>query len=47
MLLLILMVALATVVLISFFGSGRTSNRTVWIVAGAFLLVGLLLAVGA
>jgi len=46
MLLLILMVAFAAVALTSFFGDGRPPNRTIWIVVGAFLLVGLLLVVG-
>jgi hypothetical protein len=47
MLLLILMVAFAAAALISFFGGGRTPNRTIWIVIGAFLLVGLLLVISA
>ncbi|GAA3781616.1 hypothetical protein GCM10022225_82530 [Plantactinospora mayteni] len=47
MLLLILMVAFATVALISFFGGDRTANCTIWIAVGAFLLVGLLLVIGA
>ncbi len=46
MLLLILMVAFAAVALISFFGGGRAPNRTIWVVLGAFLLVGLLFVVG-
>ncbi|HET8684340.1 MAG TPA: hypothetical protein VFM54_21065 [Micromonosporaceae bacterium] len=45
--LLVLMVAFAAVALISFLGGDRAPNRTIWIVVGAFLLVGLLFVVGA
>ena len=45
MILPILLVAVAVVALISFGGGGRTANRTIWLVVGIFLLVGLVLVV--